>query len=124
VLSDELLRAMRLAGCTRLSLGVESGSTAVLKNINKKITVEQILRSTALAKSYGIQVRYYMMLGNRGETRETFHESLAVLERAKPHQYLHTSHSISPGTLDFDDAEKSGGLDRRVYFTAPFQELK
>jgi anaerobic magnesium-protoporphyrin IX monomethyl ester cyclase len=124
VLTDELLRAMRLAGCQRLSLGVESGSPSVLAKINKKITVEQILRSTALAKSYGIQVRYYMMLGNRGETLATFHETLAFLERAKPHQYIFSCLSIYPGTLDFDDAEKSGGLDRRVYFRERFQELK
>ena len=124
VLTDELLRAMRLAGCQRLSLGVESGSPSVLSLINKKITVEQILRSTALAKSYGIQVRYYMMLGNRGETLDTFHETLRFLERAKPHQYIFSCLSIYPGTLDFDDAEKSGGLDRRVYFTERFQELK
>jgi anaerobic magnesium-protoporphyrin IX monomethyl ester cyclase len=124
VLTDELLRAMRLAGCQRLSLGVESGSASVLAKINKKITVDQILRSTALAKSYGIQVRYYMMLGNRGETLATFHETLAFLERAKPHQYIFSCLSIYPGTLDFDDAEKSGGLDRRVYFRERFQELK
>jgi radical SAM superfamily enzyme YgiQ (UPF0313 family) len=124
VLTDELLRAMRLAGCQRLSLGVESGSPSVLSQINKKITVEQILRSTALAKSYGIQVRYYMMLGNRGETLDTFHETLAFLERARPHQYIFSCLSIYPGTLDFDDAETSGGLDREVYFSERFQELK
>lgn len=124
VLTDELLKAMRLAGCQRLSLGVESGSPEVLKKINKKISVEQILRSTALAKSYGIQVRYYMMLGNRGETLETFRETLEFLERAKPHQYLFSCLSIYPGTLDFQDAERAGGLDRSVYFTQPFQELK
>jgi len=124
VLTDELLRAMRLAGCRRLSLGVESGSASVLSKINKKITVEQILRSTALAKSYGIQVRYYMMLGNRGETLETFHETLQFLERARPHQYIFSCLSIYPGTLDFHDAENAGGLDRSVYFTETFQELK
>jgi hypothetical protein len=124
VLTDELLRAMRRAGCQRLSLGVESGSPSVLGKINKKITTEQILRSTALAKSYGIQVRYYMMLGNRGETLETFQETLDFLARARPHQYIFSCLSIYPGTLDFDDAEKSGGLDRRVYFDEPFQELK
>jgi anaerobic magnesium-protoporphyrin IX monomethyl ester cyclase len=124
VLTDELLGAMRRAGCQRLSLGVESGAPSVLAKINKKITVEQILRSTALAKSYGIQVRYYMMLGNRGETLETFHETLRFLGRAQPHQYIFSCLSIYPGTLDFDDAEKSGGLDRRVYFNEPFQELK
>jgi anaerobic magnesium-protoporphyrin IX monomethyl ester cyclase len=124
VLSEELLREMRLAGCQRLSLGVESGSAAILKAINKKITVDQIVRSTELAKRYGVEVRYYMMLGNRGETRGTFEETLAFLERAKPHQYLFSCLSIYPGTLDFQDAEKAGWLDREVYFTGDFQELK
>ena len=88
VLGDELLREMRLAGCERLSLGVESGSQRILDAIDKKITADEILESTELAKKYGIKVRYYMMVGNRGETRETFDETLAFLERAKPHQYI------------------------------------
>ncbi len=124
VLSESLLHEMRLAGCQRLSLGVESGSAAILKAINKKITVDQIIQSTDLAKKYGIEVRYYMMLGNRGETRETFEETLRFLERAKPHQYLFSCLSIYPGTLDFQDAEKAGWLDREKYFTADFQEWK
>ena len=124
VLGDELLREMRLAGCQRLSLGVESGSPEILKAINKKITVDKIIESTELAKKYGIQVRYYMMLGNRGETRRTFEETLEFLERSKPHQYLFSCLSIYPGTIDFTDAEKSGKLDREVYFSGGFQELK
>lgn len=124
VLSDDLLREMRLAGCQRLSLGVESGSAEILRNIHKKITVDKIIDSTSLAKKYGIQVRYYMMLGNRGETRQTFEETLAFLERAKPHQYLFCCLSIYPGTLDFQQAEKEGWLDREVYFTGDFQEYK
>jgi anaerobic magnesium-protoporphyrin IX monomethyl ester cyclase len=124
VLSDELLREMRLAGCQRLSLGVESGSQAILTAINKKITVDKIVESTELAKKYGVEVRYYMMLGNRGETRETFEETLAFLERAKPHQYLFSCLSVYPGTIDFDDAEKAGWLDREVYFSGTFQEFK
>ncbi|HTB76479.1 MAG TPA: radical SAM protein, partial [Polyangiaceae bacterium] len=71
VLGDELLREMRLAGCERLSLGVESGSQKILDAIDKKITPDEIIESSALAKKYGIKVRYYMMVGNRGETRET-----------------------------------------------------
>ena len=49
VLSDELLREMRLAGCQRLSLGVESGSPAILQAINKKIPVDKSVASTELA---------------------------------------------------------------------------
>ncbi len=124
VLSDELLREMRLAGCQRLSLGVESGSQAILDAINKKITVQKIIDSTGLAKKYGVKVRYYMMLGNRGETRATFDETLAFLERAAPHEYLFSCLSIYPGTIDFHDAEKAGTVDREAYFASDFQELK
>jgi anaerobic magnesium-protoporphyrin IX monomethyl ester cyclase len=124
VLSEELLYEMRLAGCQRLSLGVESGSNEILKNINKKITVDEIIEATDMAKKMGIQVRYYMMLGNRGETAKTFQETLDFLKAARPHQYLFSCLSIYPGTLDFHDAEKAGWLDREAYFTGNFQELK
>jgi anaerobic magnesium-protoporphyrin IX monomethyl ester cyclase len=124
VLGDELLREMRLAGCERLSLGVESGSQRILDAIDKKITPDEILASTELAKKYGIKVRYYMMVGNRGETRETFDETLAFLERAKPHQYLFAALSVYPGTRDYDLACEAGWLDAELYFERDFQELK
>jgi anaerobic magnesium-protoporphyrin IX monomethyl ester cyclase len=124
VLGDELLREMRLAGCERLSLGVESGSQRILDAIDKKITPDEILASTELAKKYGIKVRYYMMVGNRGETRETFDETLAFLERAKPHQYIFAALSVYPGTRDYDLACEAGWLDAELYFERDFQELK
>lgn len=142
LLTDELLREMRLAGCQRLSLGVESGSQRILDAIDKKITVDEIVTSTALAKKYGIKVRHYMMLGNRGETVESFQETLAFLERARPSEYVFSCLSIYPGTRDFAEAELVGHaerdesterasqgtgrrwLRREVFFEEPFQELK
>lgn len=124
VLTEELIKEMRLAGCQRLSLGVESGSPTILQAINKKITVEKIEEAARLAKRYGIAVRFYMMLGNRGETSETFHETLAFLERSQPHQYLFSCLSIYPGTVDFTDAEAAGKVTREQYFSERFQELK
>jgi anaerobic magnesium-protoporphyrin IX monomethyl ester cyclase len=124
VLSDELLHEMRLAGCERLSLGVESGSQKILDAIDKKIKVDEIVASTELAKKWGIKVRYYMMIGNRGETAETFGETLAFLGRAKPHQYIFACLSVYPGTRDYDEAVKAGWLDANFYFERDFQELK
>jgi radical SAM superfamily enzyme YgiQ (UPF0313 family) len=124
VLGDELLKEMRLAGCERLSLGVESGSQAILDAIDKKITPDEIIASTELAKKYGIKVRYYMMVGNRGETRATFDETLRFLERAKPHQYIFAALSVYPGTRDYDLACEAGWLDPEFYFESDFQELK
>jgi anaerobic magnesium-protoporphyrin IX monomethyl ester cyclase len=124
VLNEELLREMRLAGCQRLSLGVETGSPTILKNIDKKITVDEIIAAAEMAKKYGVHVRFYMMLGNRGETAQTFRETLDFLARARPHQYIFSCLSVFPGTHDFQDAERAGWLDRERYFTEEFQELK
>jgi radical SAM superfamily enzyme YgiQ (UPF0313 family) len=124
VLSEELLHEMRLAGCQRLSLGVESGSQRILDAIHKNISVDEIAQATEMAKRQGVHVRYYMMLGNRGETRETFGETLRFLERARPHQYIFSCLSVFPGTADFHAAERAGWLQREAYFTEDFQELK
>lgn len=124
VLSDELLHEMRLAGCERLSLGVESGSQRILDLIDKKITPDEIIASSELAKKWGIKVRYYMMVGNRGETRASFDETLRFLERAKPHQYIFSCLSVYPGTRDYDLALEAGWVDAELYFTRDFQELK
>ncbi len=124
VLNESLLKEMRLAGCERLSLGVESGSQRILDAIQKKITVQEIVDATRMAKKFGIKVRFYMMLGNRGETRESFRETLDFLEQAKPHSYIFSCLSIYPGTTDFVDAEAAGTVTRESYFRETFQELK
>ena len=124
VLDDELLKAMRLAGCERLSLGVESGSPEILRLINKRITVEQIMASADAARRYGIRTRFYMMLGNRGETEATFRESLGFLQRARPSSYIFSCLSIYPGTDDYTDALAAGRIDPIRYFKGKFQELK
>ncbi len=124
VLDDELLREMRLAGCERLSLGVESGSPEILRAINKRITVEQIAKSAEAARRVGIRTRFYMMLGNRGETEATFHQSLAFLKVAKPNSYIFSCLSIYPGTDDYDDAVRAQRVNPDNYFTGTFQELK
>ncbi len=124
VLSDELLQEMRLAGCERLSFGVESGSQRILDAVDKKITLEQIEKSTELAKKWGLVVRHYMMIGNRGETRESFAESLRFLERVRPHQYIFGCLAVYPGTRDFREAAARGWLRAASYFDGDFQELK
>ena len=65
-----------------------------------------------------------MMLGNRGETMDTFQETLEFLERVKPHQYIFSCLTIYPGTEDFQQAERERWLDREVYFSGDFQEFK
>ncbi len=124
LLTDELCREMRLAGCERMSLGVETGSQRILDLIQKKITPDEILETTRLARRYGIRVRFYMMLGNRGETVESFEETLAFLARADPDEWVFSCLSIYPGTADFHDAVRAHKITPESYFDERFQELK
>jgi anaerobic magnesium-protoporphyrin IX monomethyl ester cyclase len=124
LLTEPLLREMRLAGCQRISIGVESGSREVLQAIGKKIDLEDVFRSTEMAKRVGMRVRFYLMVGNRGETAETLRETLAFLRVAQPHEYLFACLSIYPGTRDWRDAQARGRLGPDIFFTGRFQELK
>lgn len=122
-LDEELLYFMRLAGCQRLSLGVESASPVILKNVKKHITPELVLEITRLAKKYGFQVRYYIMAGNRGETLETFRETLDFIEKAQPHQIISSKLIIYPGTEEFNIMQGNGATPE-IFFKENYFYLK
>ncbi len=115
-LDEEMLRAMRRAGCQRISLGVESGSPSILKNIRKGIDLDTVLTATRTAQKYGLQVRYYLMVGNRGETWETFLESLAFIATARPNQYVFSQLHLYPGTEEFSLFCRQGTFTPDIYY--------
>ena len=122
-LDEQLLRAMHSAGCIRISLGVESASEEVLKNIRKKVSPERILKITRTAKKYGYLIRYYMMVGNRGETLETFHHSLEFLRIACPGEIVFTQLHLYPGTDEFRLFERAGAVTPEMFFRRRFMTL-
>ncbi len=122
-LDEELLAAMRLAGCQRLSLGVESASPKILASLNKRSSPEEVRRATALAKQFGFQIRFYMIGGSRGETRQTLQESIDFVQSVKPSQAVFSPFTLFPGTRDFALAEQDGKVSRNLFFTSDFFEL-
>lgn len=115
-LDEEVLRTMRLAGCQRISLGVESGSPDILKAINKKTSPEKVINATRMARKFGFQIRFYMMAGNRGETPETFLQSLKLIHEAQPNLFSFCYFSILPGTEEFEIYKKEKGATPEFYF--------
>lgn len=70
-MTRELFAAMRAAGCRRVLLGVEAGTQEMLDAMKKGITLEQVRRTAAWAKEFGVRVNAAFMLGAPGETRES-----------------------------------------------------
>jgi len=73
---EELVEKMARSGCVEVSLGMESGSDAMLKRMNKRYRVEDVRHASDLLNKYGIRRTGFLLLGGPGETRPTVTESL------------------------------------------------
>jgi tetratricopeptide (TPR) repeat protein len=122
-LDEEMLRAMRRAGCQRISIGVESAAAPILENIKKRTRPAVVAHATRCAQKFGIRVRYYLMVGNRGETRETFQQTLDFIRTARPNQFVFTQLHLYPGTEEFEIFRQSGLVQPEIFFDRDFAHL-
>jgi len=117
--NPEVLAAMRRAGCTTVSFGVESGSAEVLSSIGKRTNVQQALDATAAARDLGMDVRFYLMVGNRGESPTSIRETMELIGEARPTHFALNLFNIAPGTKEFEIAREEGLITVEDYFTKP-----
>jgi len=58
---EKTLESMRIQGCTRLELGVQSTDDKVLKKVKRGHGVEDVKKAMRLAKHYGFKVDFHLM---------------------------------------------------------------
>jgi radical SAM superfamily enzyme YgiQ (UPF0313 family) len=74
---EDVLRAMKAAGCNFIGFGVESGNQEILNKTKKGITLEQVKKAFALAQELEINVeKPYWILGLPGENMETIEKTI------------------------------------------------
>lgn len=76
-----VLTAMKEAGCSAVSFGVESGDPAVLKIVKKGITLDQVLAAVDMCNRAGLLPHASFILGLPGETPETLKATVAFGEK-------------------------------------------
>ena len=76
---EDVLRAMKRAGCYLLGLGIESGSQAILDNAKKRQTVDDIRRAVACCRKVGIQTMGHFIFGLPGESQQTAEETIRFM---------------------------------------------
>jgi radical SAM superfamily enzyme YgiQ (UPF0313 family) len=81
--SREMLAAMQRAGCWSIMIGAESGNQEILKLIQKKISVEQIVQVSDWCHELGLMGRASFILGHPGETPETIAQTIALARRVR-----------------------------------------
>lgn len=67
--------------CKIIQFGIESGSEKILKMINKKIKLEEVLIINKKLSNYPIGIRYNFIVGFPGETEDDIHSTLEVIEK-------------------------------------------
>jgi radical SAM superfamily enzyme YgiQ (UPF0313 family) len=72
----ETMKYMKKAGCRLIIPGIESGNQQILNNIKKGTKIEQAKSYVKNAKKAKLLVHACYMVGNKGETKETMHETL------------------------------------------------
>ena len=113
---DERLYWMRKAGCYRISYGIESGSTMILKVLQKYFSLDQVRNAAKLTRKYGFHMRFYLIVGSPGETEETIQESINIIKECKPHEIVVSPFVIYPGTQIFNKAKEEGYLTEEQWF--------
>lgn len=81
---EEMLEAMKTAGCTELLFGVESGSDRILQFLVKGFTREMIIHAFDLCHRIGIKPGAYLIVGVPGETKQDILDTISLIERIEP----------------------------------------
>lgn len=76
LMTDELAKWLKKAGCRMVLYGVESGNDEILKKMKKNTTKDEIRRGVKIAKKHGIDVLNSVMLGFYWDTKETVEQTI------------------------------------------------
>lgn len=104
----ELVRALKSSGCEMVSFGVESGSSKVLKMMNKKVTPKQIIEAIKTVKAEGMVARSSFLHRYPKEGFVDILRTYFLMAKAglSPHEVVKASYPIIfPGTALFKELQ-------------------
>ncbi len=114
----ESLKLAKEAGCFLFSYGLESASPIVLKSMNKKIKIEQVIEAIELAEEAGVGFAANIIFGDVAETTDTIAESLAFwFKYGRTSDIFLGQLAPYPGSELFSKCQEMGMfLDKKGYY--------
>lgn len=81
---EELMEAMKEAGCMGVEFGTDSGSPAMLRRLGKSFSAEDISRASEICRKVDLPFAHYLLLGGPGEDEGTMEESASLMDQVEP----------------------------------------
>jgi radical SAM superfamily enzyme YgiQ (UPF0313 family) len=114
LVDQEILHAIKQAGCWIIAYGLESGSRDLLKNLNKGTTPEINTQALQQAKAAGLITKGFFMLGTINETADSIKATMQYIKNNAKYLDLITISKFTPfpNTPDYARALEHGFFDK------------
>lgn len=118
LVSRDLLKEMRSAGCRTIWFGVESGSPRILKKLNKNVSIEQTVKAFRLCREEDINISCSLMMGIPGETLSDIKATFNLAKKLNP-DWIHFNIFVAyPGSSLYDEVIENKLYDKLENFVA------
>ncbi len=77
-ITEDVLKAMRSAGCSRIYYGIESGNREILATLKKSTSLDMYRDVISRTRANGIHTFGYFMVGNPYETEATVRQTIRL----------------------------------------------
>jgi anaerobic magnesium-protoporphyrin IX monomethyl ester cyclase len=112
LISRELLKEMKMAGCKTIWFGVESGSPCIRRKLNLGVTLEQTAHAFKLCRKEGIQIACSFLLGTPGETVDDMQATFKFARKLDPDWCRFNIFIAVPGSVLYEEVMEKGLYDR------------
>ena len=118
LLSRDLLKEMKEAGCRTIFFGVQSGSPRILEKLNTHISVEKAVEAFKLCRAEGLHIACSFMLGIPGETIHEMDTTYKFAKRLDPDWCTFYIFIACPDSNLYEEVLQKGLYDRMENFLA------
>jgi anaerobic magnesium-protoporphyrin IX monomethyl ester cyclase len=108
---EEVLGAMKRAGCLRTAFGVESGNQAILDSVvDKHLTLDQVRSAFRAARAVGMETIGFFIVGMPGETEATMEDTIRFACELDPVVANFSIATPFPGTEMYETVQARGRI--------------
>jgi radical SAM superfamily enzyme YgiQ (UPF0313 family) len=93
---SDVLELMKQSGCVFINYGIESVDDTALKNMNKALTVKQIIEGIENTLAAGISPGLNIIFGNIGENSDCLNKDVEFLLKYDDHAQIRTIRPVTP----------------------------